>query len=148
MLKKLLALLVVLLAAAAGYLALTPSPIDPLPWDAAPAPAMTGVLEPNDTLMKAELLAGGQVHGPEDTAVDGQGRVLLVRKHGSSTFIQPGGKREPGEDALATLARELQEELGELTAEHLRLTSRARGEPDAEALGDEAADVGVVVLWA
>ena len=64
---------IVLLAAAASYLALTPSPIDPLPWDAAPAPAMTGALEPNDTLMKAELLARGQVHGPEDTAVDGQG---------------------------------------------------------------------------
>ena len=35
----------------------------------------------------------------------------------------------------------LQEELGELTAEHLRLTGRARGTPDAQALGDEAADV-------
>lgn len=43
---------------------------------------------------------------------DGGGRVLLVRKRGSDTFIQPGGKREPGEDALATLARELREEIG------------------------------------
>lgn len=43
---------------------------------------------------------------------DPDGRVLLVRKRGSATFIQPGGKREPGEDALQTLARELAEELG------------------------------------
>lgn len=44
------------------------------------------------------------------TAADG--RVLLVRKRGSGTFIQPGGKQEPGEAPLATLARELNEELG------------------------------------
>lgn len=43
---------------------------------------------------------------------DARGRVLLVRKRGSGVFIQPGGKREPGEDSLATLARELREELG------------------------------------
>ncbi len=43
---------------------------------------------------------------------DGAGRALLVRKHGSAFFMQPGGKREPGEPALATLARELREELG------------------------------------
>ena len=42
----------------------------------------------------------------------------------------------------------LQEELGELTAEHLRLTSRARGLPDAQALGDEAADVlGMLLIY-
>lgn len=43
---------------------------------------------------------------------DAGGRVLLVRKRGTPTFIQPGGKREPGEHALATLARELDEEIG------------------------------------
>ena len=42
----------------------------------------------------------------------------------------------------------LQEELGELTAEHLRLSSRARGAPDAQALGDEAADVlGMLLIY-
>jgi len=43
--------------------------------------------------------------------LDPQQRVLVVRKHGSDTFIQPGGKRELGEDALQTLVRELREEL-------------------------------------
>ncbi|MDY0021660.1 NUDIX hydrolase [Arenimonas caeni] len=43
---------------------------------------------------------------------DARGFVLLVRKRGSTIFIQPGGKREPGEDSLATLARELGEEIG------------------------------------
>ncbi|EIL96612.1 NUDIX domain-containing protein [Rhodanobacter sp. 115] len=44
---------------------------------------------------------------------DATGRVLLVRKRGAEVFQQPGGKRDPGDvDDLATLARELDEELG------------------------------------
>ena len=42
----------------------------------------------------------------------------------------------------------LQEELGELTAEHLRLSGRARGAADPQALGDEAADVlGMLLIY-
>jgi 8-oxo-dGTP diphosphatase len=43
---------------------------------------------------------------------DAQGRLLTVRKAGTKVFMLPGGKREPGEDDLAALARELREELG------------------------------------
>ena len=43
---------------------------------------------------------------------DAAGRVLVVRKHGTSVFMQPGGKPEPGESAAEALARELQEEVG------------------------------------
>lgn len=43
---------------------------------------------------------------------DARGCVLLVRKRGTLAFMQPGGKREPGEDDLAALGREIEEELG------------------------------------
>jgi 8-oxo-dGTP diphosphatase len=43
---------------------------------------------------------------------DHAGRVLLVRKRGTTAFMQPGGKRDPGEDDIAALSREIAEELG------------------------------------
>ena len=43
---------------------------------------------------------------------DAAGRVLLVRKRGTTAFMQPGGKRDPGEDDMTALAREITEELG------------------------------------
>jgi 8-oxo-dGTP diphosphatase len=43
---------------------------------------------------------------------DDAGRVLLVRKRGTSAFMQPGGKLDAGEDDIAALSREISEELG------------------------------------
>lgn len=43
---------------------------------------------------------------------DSAGRVLLVRKRGTTAFMQPGGKRDAGEDDISALAREIDEELG------------------------------------
>lgn len=48
---------------------------------------------------------------------DAGGRLLTVRKRGTQRFMLPGGKREPGEDDLTALARELAEELGVLMVE-------------------------------
>ncbi|WP_247828018.1 NUDIX hydrolase [Arthrobacter antioxidans] len=44
--------------------------------------------------------------------LDDDGRLLLVRKRGTTVFMQPGGKPEPGETPSETGARELSEELG------------------------------------
>ncbi|WP_409306382.1 NUDIX hydrolase [Pectobacterium sp. B1J-3] len=43
--------------------------------------------------------------------LDTTGACLLVRKRGTTAFMQPGGKMEPNETPEAALIRELQEEL-------------------------------------
>ncbi|WP_338556947.1 NUDIX domain-containing protein [Erwinia sp. E_sp_B04_7] len=65
---------------------------------------------------------------------DALGRCLLVRKRGTTHFIQPGGKMEPDESPVAALTRELQEELNlNLTGQNIsyvgRFTDEAINEP-------------------
>ena len=45
-------------------------------------------------------------------AVTDAGRLLVVKKKGTSSYILPGGKPEEGESDLQALAREIEEELG------------------------------------
>jgi 8-oxo-dGTP pyrophosphatase MutT (NUDIX family) len=69
------------------------------------------------------------IHVSAAVIVNEANELLLVRKAGTTAFMQPGGKPEPGESAAETLARELFEELG------------VRVEADAlEALGSYTAD--------
>lgn len=64
---------------------------------------------------------------------DGAGRMLLVRKAGTSAYMQAGGKIEPGEAPLDALRRELAEEIGLVPAaepSHLgRFEAPAANEP-------------------
>jgi 8-oxo-dGTP diphosphatase len=61
---------------------------------------------------------------------DDGGYFLLVRKRGTAAFMQAGGKIEPGEEPLAALQRELDEELG-LTVAATDVTYLGRFEADA-----------------
>jgi 8-oxo-dGTP diphosphatase len=45
-------------------------------------------------------------------AVTAMGRLLVVRKKGTKSYILPGGKPEKGEDDVQALSREIEEELG------------------------------------
>ncbi|MCU1509338.1 MAG: 8-oxo-dGTP diphosphatase [Actinomycetota bacterium] len=72
-------------------------------------------------------IAAALIHDPD-------GRMLLVRKRGTTMWMQPGGKLEPDETAADCLARELGEELGLLldpaTFAHVgRFDAAAANEP-------------------
>lgn len=67
---------------------------------------------------------------------DGKGRTLLVRKRGTTAFMQPGGKVGEGEAPLDALGRECIEELGcaidLASANHVgRVEAPAANEKDA-----------------
>lgn len=57
-------------------------------------------------------MTANEVHVSAGVVTDAAGRALLVRKRGTTRFMQPGGKPEPGESPAETLVRELAEELG------------------------------------
>ncbi len=61
-------------------------------------------------------MTGPRIFVSAAVITDAAGRVLVVRKHGTSVFMQPGGKPEPGESAAEALSRELHEEVGLVVA--------------------------------
>ena len=73
--------------------------------------------------------------------VDDRGRALVVRKQGTTRFMQPGCKPEAGESPAGTLIRELEEELS-LRVVEADLTplgtfvSAAANEPDHRVIAD------------
>jgi sugar lactone lactonase YvrE len=78
------------LLAGFAYLWLRPSPIDSVAYEPRPKPALEGPLAPNNRLQSAELLAGGQLVGPEDVEVHADGEIYTGTADGRIVVIDPG----------------------------------------------------------
>jgi len=59
------------------YLVFWPVPIEPISWTAHPAPPLEGDYAPNRLLQGMELFPTPNSHGPEDVAVDSEGRAYV-----------------------------------------------------------------------
>jgi sugar lactone lactonase YvrE len=64
------------------YLFLWPVPIDPISWDPKPVPALEGDFAENRVLQGMELFATPNGRGPEDVAVDFEGRIYVGLEDG------------------------------------------------------------------
>jgi sugar lactone lactonase YvrE len=64
------------------YLFLWPVPIDPVAWEPHPVPALEGDFAVNRVLQGMELFATPNSHGPEDVAVDAEGRIYVGVEEG------------------------------------------------------------------
>jgi len=89
-LLSILAILVILIV----FFLVQSAPIDPAAYTPPQKPPLTGVLASNNLLQKAELLALGKINGPEEVAVDSQGRVYGGTQDGKIMRLWPDGKLE------------------------------------------------------
>lgn len=71
---------------------LLPAPISPAAYLPPKPQNMTGVLATKNLLQNAELLALGEINGPEEVALDSQGRVYSGTQDGKIMMLTPDGK--------------------------------------------------------
>jgi sugar lactone lactonase YvrE len=82
MLKRILLVLLVLIIVIIVYFVAWPVPVDPVSWEAPPNQGYTGKFATNDRLKAIELFPIGDNHGPEDIALDAQGRIYAATHEG------------------------------------------------------------------
>ena len=93
--KRSLMIVLLFMLGTVGYWLLQPSPIDAIAWNPPPKPALEGAWEPNELLEEAHLIGKGEVHGPEGTAIDQQGRLHAGTGDGWIVRETAAGQIEP-----------------------------------------------------
>lgn len=91
MLRKAAAVIAILLLAAIGYLTLAPVPIEPVAWQAPPAPGYTGAHAPNTRLANLRHLVTGNEEGPESMASGPDGKLYAAVASGAIVRMNPDG---------------------------------------------------------
>ncbi|MFT5838554.1 MAG: sugar lactone lactonase YvrE [Flavobacteriales bacterium] len=91
-LKTLIFSIITFLAVLIIIIVFQPSPISPVAYSPSEPQELIGVLAPNNLLQNAQLLALGQINGPEEVAVDSQGRVYGGTQDGKIMMLTPDGK--------------------------------------------------------
>ncbi len=90
---------------------LAPAPIAPAAYSPPKPPALTGLLAPNQELQAVERIAEGSLHGPEDVALDDQGRIYAGTHDGHIVRVTlsptAGGVTEQVETFATTGGRPL-----------------------------------------
>ena len=89
--KRILWTLIVVIIAAVLYFVAWPVPIDPVAWKAPPNPGYSGPFTPNERLSGIQMLPIGDNHGPEDIALDAQGRIYASTQEGRIVRLQADG---------------------------------------------------------
>ena len=92
--KKIIVEVLVVVVILISFFLFQSSPIDPAAYAPPEAPRLEGVLAPNSLLQKAELLALGKINGPEEVAVDAQGKVYGGTQEGKIVRLLPNGNPE------------------------------------------------------
>lgn len=89
MLKKNLWLFVAIVSVIVLYFVGWPVPINPVTWKAPRNPGYTGSFAVNQRLKGIETFAIAGYHGPEDIAVDAQGRIYTTSHEGQILRLNP-----------------------------------------------------------
>src|SRR5215467_6737614 len=89
--KKLIRGLLLIVVVVIAYLLLWPVPIAPVAWTPPQAPALEGPFAKNDRLAGIQRLDTGSGFGPEDVAIDAQGRIYGGLEDGHIMRLEADG---------------------------------------------------------